>query len=69
MRDERITFWKCPECHGVGKLAPHWSDTVSDCPKCDGTGNALVDDEAERLRRRVSQRERNAKEGTQNDEH
>lgn len=54
-RDE-ITFWKCPQCHGCGEVAPHWSNTVHVCPACDGTGNALVDGAEREQRREIVRR-------------
>lgn len=55
-----VRYWKCPECHGVGKRIRYWTTpaSVEPCPKCDGTGNALVDGEARRYAREVERIER-----------
>lgn len=53
---DRLTYWKCHHCHGIGKISPRWSDHVDDCRSCDGTGNALVDGEDERARREAERR-------------
>lgn len=45
-----LRFWKCPDCHGTGKvIVGH--DRIEQCCKCDGTGNAFVDGVAAAHRR------------------
>jgi DnaJ-class molecular chaperone len=47
-------WWKCPECHGTGRVfSPWYAKTSESCLKCDGTGNAVVNGEEERHRRRL----------------
>lgn len=47
-------WWKCPECHGTGRVfRPWYAKTSEPCFKCDATGNAMVDGEAERHKRRL----------------
>jgi DnaJ-class molecular chaperone len=47
-------WWKCRHCHGTGRVFEPWYAQESNaCSTCDGTGNAVVDGEAERHRRRV----------------
>lgn len=55
MMTERLTYWKCPDCHGAGLVfRPWYAETPEQCFKCDGTGNALVDGETERHKRRLA---------------
>lgn len=37
---DKITYWKCGDCDGTGKRisGPY---IVGDCPRCNGSGNAL----------------------------
>lgn len=52
MTSDWPTFWKCRHCHGTGKIIfAHVH--VEQCEKCDGTGNAFVDGEAEQHKRRI----------------
>jgi len=51
---ERITYWKCPDCHGTGKRIVGY-DSVERCFRCDGTGNAFVDGRARAHARRVAE--------------
>lgn len=46
----RLNYWKCPKCHGSGRVIPIPGHAAS-CEACDGTGNALVDGAAARHRR------------------
>lgn len=50
-----LTYWKCRECHGTGRVFRPWYAKESQpCFKCDGSGNALVDGEEQRHRRRLA---------------
>lgn len=56
--NERLTYWKCPKCFGTGrvivndhKAVPH----AKSCVDCDGSGNALVDGQANEHLRRLSE--------------
>lgn len=51
--NDRLTYWKCPKCHGTGKTIPI-PGRVEDCFDCDGTGNALVDGKARAHEREVN---------------
>lgn len=53
MPTERLTYWKCPKCHGIGKVIAGriGSARVEPCFDCDGTGNGLVDGAAAEHRR------------------
>lgn len=54
MRGEYLTYWKCQKCHGTGRVFEPWyADEPKECLRCDGTGNALVDGETERHKRRL----------------
>lgn len=54
MSREYLTYWKCPRCHGTGlTFEPWFADEPNVCSKCGGSGNALVDGEAERHKRRL----------------
>ena len=55
MMEGRLTYWKCNVCHGTGRKFEHWMDRSEICFKCDGTGNALVDGEERRLRRKLEE--------------
>ena len=44
-------FQKCKRCCGTGKTI--FCEKITPCPDCDGTGNALVDGEEMRYRRRL----------------
>lgn len=55
MRGE-ITYWRCPDCLGTGKIAPHWSNHVEACRRCDATGNALVSGRQREHEREVERR-------------
>lgn len=57
MEKDRITFWKCPKCHGTGKVITGriGPPRVKDCERCDGTGNAMVDGAAEAHKRRIAE--------------
>lgn len=50
-----LNYWQCSKCHGTGKVIPVYAKNVEECEACDGTGNALVNGEAERHRRRISE--------------
>jgi hypothetical protein len=52
---ERITFWRCGHCLGTGRIFAVYAIAPEVCAKCAGTGNALVDGEAERHRQRLSE--------------
>lgn len=41
---ERLTYWRCLECHGTGRRVSGGYDFH--CDACDGTGNALVNGKA-----------------------
>ena len=53
----RLTYWKCPECHGTGRVfrkrlgTPRKSEP---CFECDSTGNAFINGEAEQHKRRLA---------------
>lgn len=53
MRTERLTWWKCPKCHGTGRVIA--LRRVEPCFHCDGTGNALIDGRARDHARRVAE--------------
>lgn len=56
---ERLTYWKCSECHGTGKVICGYDhDRIDPCSRCDATGNAMVDGETERHKRRIAEIER-----------
>jgi len=57
---DRITFWKCSECHGTGRVFV--CVIAKECYKCDGTGNALIDGAEERHKRRLSEFDRRSDE-------
>lgn len=59
MKDERITYWRCPDCCGTGKLVA--GNSVTDCYKCDGTGNGMVDGEKAAHQRRIDEIEKRPK--------
>lgn len=51
---ERLTYWKCAECQGTGRaFYPWYAEQSSECFKCGGTGNALINGETERHKRRL----------------
>lgn len=51
---EMIGWWRCPECHGTGRVfRPWYAETSEPCFECDGTGNACVDGERRRHARKL----------------
>lgn len=47
-------WWKCRECRGTGRVfSPWYSKHSQPCFKCDGTGDATVDGEESRHRKRL----------------
>lgn len=58
---EYLTYWECSDCRGTGRVFRPWYAKHSEqCFKCDGTGNAIVDGEAARHRRRLHEEDRTA---------
>ena len=52
---DRLTYWKCPKCHGTGHVFRPWYNKQSgSCFACAGTGNALVDGETEQHKQRLA---------------
>ena len=51
--DFYLGFWKCPKCHGTGRVIV--LDVALRCMSCDGTGNALVDGAARAHERRLAE--------------
>jgi hypothetical protein len=53
---EPLKFWKCPRCHGTGKIIGGriGSARIEPCGRCDGTGNALVDGVARAYEREIA---------------
>ena len=55
MMNDRISYWKCPKCHGTGRVfSPWYAKTSQECFDCAGSGNAFVSGEEERHRRRLA---------------
>jgi len=55
------TYWKCPHCHGTGKvIGGYHFKTIEPCVDCDGSGNAFVDGRAAAYRRRLAEIEENS---------
>ena len=52
---ERIHFWRCSHCFGTGLVFEPYMQGPLQCLKCDGTGKAMVDGEAERHKRRIQE--------------
>lgn len=56
-----MNYWKCPKCHGTGKVILAYSATEM-CFDCDGTGNGYVDGAARYHAREVDRIERKQRE-------
>lgn len=50
---ERLTYWKCPKCHGTGRVI--YGPNAEKCFECDGTGNAMIDGVEQAHRRRLAE--------------
>ena len=46
--------WKCPDCPGTGRVfRPWYAETSQECLRCDATGDAMVNGEESRHRKRL----------------
>lgn len=55
---DRLTYWKCPHCHGTGRVFEAYMREPLDCLECDGTGNSCTDGKTERHKRRLAEFDR-----------